>query len=171
MMTLSFVHKHSLRGSRGYLCMALVLAGSLALPLLAKVAFSHKAAADITQRQLINSRRQAALESGAQAQLKRWQAVRAQWATLAERADALGWHGNLWSVRSIEVDKRRFSRREADTLINSLEPRHNRFMLPKSFSLKLTGNSGSLFIDSPAQDQPGSVLLSLSGDYYSRRVQ
>mgnify|MGYP003650242987 CR=1 FL=1 len=156
------------KAARGYVCIGVLLVGSLALPYLVKTAFSYKAAADVAQRQLADNQRQVDQEAGARAQLVRWQAVRDQWGTLAER----GWRTSLWDVRSIEVDNKRFSRREADTLMSSLESSSDSFMLPKSFSIKLVSDSsGSLYIDSPAQDQAGSIQLSLSGDYYSRRVQ
>ena len=160
------------KAARGYVCIGVLLVGSLALPYLVKTAFSYKAAADVAQRQLADNQRQVDQEAGARAQLVRWQAVRDQWGTLAERADGLGWRTSLWDVRSIEVDNKRFSRREADTLMSSLESSSDSFMLPKSISIKLVSDSsGSLYIDSPAQDQAGSIQLSLSGDYYSRRVQ
>lgn len=160
------------KAGRGYACIGVLLASSLVLPYLVKTAFSYKAAADVAQRQLADNQRQVDQEAGGQAQLERWQIVSEQWNALAEHADGLGWRTSLWSVRSIEVDNKRFSRRETDTLISSLESSSDSFMLPKSFSIKLVSDSsGSLFIASSAQDQPGSIQLSLSGDYYSRRVQ
>lgn len=156
---------------RGYFYIGIILAASFVLPYMVKTAFSYKALADVTQRQLLDSQRQVAQEEGARAQLTRWQAVSAQWGTLAEHADGLGWRTSLWDVRSVEVDSKRYSRHETDVLISSLESNHDSFMLPKTFSIKLVGDAGSLFIPSSIHDQSATVQLSLSGDYYSRRVQ
>ena len=169
-MTVSLFSRGS-RAGRGYLSMGIVLVGSLMLPYLVKTACSYKAAAGVAERQLADSQRQLAQEVEARAHLERWHDIRTQWGSLAERADALGWRTSLWNVRSIDVDSKRYSRREADTLISSLESSHASFMLAKTFSIKLVSDSGSLFIASPAQDQPGVIQLSISGDYYSRRVQ
>ena len=151
--------------------MVLIFLCTLALPYLAKTAFSYKAAAGVAERQLADNRLQLGQQESAQRQLVRWQDVRSQWDALAGHADALGWRTSLWNVRSIDVDSKRFSRREADTLISSLESNRDGFMLAKAFSMKLMSNYGSLFIASPVEDQAGVIQLSLSGDYYSRRAQ
>ena len=156
---------------RSYLYIGIILAASFVFPYVVKTAFSYKALAEVTQRQLIDSQRQVAQEEGARAQLGHWQSVSEQWKTLAEHADGLGWRTSLWDVRSVEVDSKRYSRHETDVLISSLESSHDSFMLPQTFSITLAGNAGSLFIPSSVHDQSGAVQLSLSGDYYSRRVQ
>lgn len=157
--------------SQGRLCMLLIIVSALALPFLASVAFSYKAEARLLQQQLTETRRQADQEGSAKQQLSRWSDASEQWHALAARADQRGWRTSLWDVRSIEVDAKRFSRVEADTLLSSLESGQDGFMLPKAFSLKLLSDNGSLFIASPASDQRSVVQLSLSGEYYSRRAQ
>lgn len=155
----------------GRVGMVLIVLGTLALPYLAKTAFSYKAQAGVAERQLMNNQRQVEQQASAQQQLLRWQQARSQWDALAGHADELGWRTSLWNVRSIDVDSKRYSRREADTLISSLESSRDGFMLAKAFSMKLMSNSGSLFITSSAGDQAGVIQLSLSGNYYSRSTQ
>lgn len=151
--------------------MVLIVLAALALPYLVKTAFSYKAKAEVAERQLMHNQRQVEQQASAQQQLKHWQQARSQWDALVGHADELGWRTSLWNVRSVDVENKRFSRRETDMLISSLESSRDAFMLAKAFSMKLMSSSGSLFIASSAEDQPGVIQLSLSGDYYSRSAQ
>lgn len=148
----------------------LMLASSIALPFLVKSAIHWQGAADTAQQQLNVLQRQLASEAQARDQLEQWQTVRAQWQGLSSQAERLGWRTGLWDVRSIEVDGKRFSRLGADTLIASLASGGTSFMLPRSFSMKLLDEQGSLFIASPGLDRRDVIHLSLSGDYYSLRT-
>lgn len=152
------------------LAMGVLLLASLALPVLVAQASAWRMAGDAAGKQLALIRQQADLESTARERLARWRQAQEQWELRSAQAERLGWRTDLWDLRSVEVGARRFSRLEADTLIASLAFGPDAFMLPRSFSLKATGDKGSLFIASPELDQRDAIQLSLSGDYYSRRM-
>lgn len=156
--------------ARRKLLYALTLGCSLAMPALVQQASQWKAQAD-AQRQRLNSAQQQMQQArSSQSRLTQWHQASRHWSSLSARASQHGLSTDLWDARSVQVDGKRLSRQEVDTLLTSLATDKHAFMLPTAFTLKLLSEQGSLLITSPAQDRPDSVYLTLSGTYYSRRI-
>jgi len=156
--------------ARRKLLYTLTLGCSLALPALVQQASHWKAQADAQRQKLISAQQQVQQAQSSQSRLTQWQQTSRNWSSLSDQALQHGLHTDLWDTRSVQVDGKRLSRQEVDTLLASLATNEHAFMLPTTFSLKLLTEQGSLLVASPNEDRPDSVYLSLTGTYYSRRL-
>lgn len=160
---------HTIAAQRKLLC-TLTLGCCFALPVLAQQSARFKALADGQQQKLSIAQQQIQQSGSSQNRLAQWQQASEYWKTLSAQALQHGHSTELWDARSVQVDGKRLSRQQVDTLLKSLATDEHAFMLPEAFTLKLLTEQGSLLIASPAEDQSDSVYLSLKGTYYSRSM-